>query len=372
MPKKRELYRRSTALVAYWKGEDLIVENYLKGSPTPLPPQLAPVLLETAEPVTMSALVKALTPFGYPKVLAKLFVDRGIFVKAGSKLDRREKAIEKQWSGWDSAARHFYYATRKTRFHPWNAEIDAPDFSSRDDPPPPFYERKGDAIPLPPFHFEASDRFFEVLRARRTLRRTAGEEISLDDFSRVLRWTWGATHVVDNAIMRRFILKTSPSGGGRHPTEVYAAVLRVTGLAPGIYHYSVERDALTLIQNGFFEDELERICCQGDFLRGAAAVFFMTSLVQRSIWKYPISHALRVLFLDAGHLGQTFHLVCTNLVLAPFSFAAFSPEGVEAFLGIDGVREIPLYACVAGVPAEYDSARSDRLGPAEVRTGESR
>jgi SagB-type dehydrogenase family enzyme len=365
---KKELYRRSTALVAHWQDDDLILENYVKGSRTPLPPQLAEIVMETSGPLTMSALMKALAPVGYARMLAKLFVDRGIFVKAGSRLDRMERAIEKHWAAWDTPARHFYYATRNTGFHPWTREIDAPDFTSRDDPPSPFHERKGEAVALPPFHFEATDRVLEVLRVRRTLRRTSGRPISLDDFSRVVRWTWGVTHVVDNAIMRRFLLKTSPSGGGRHPTEVYAAVLRVDDLEPGLYHYATARDALTRIKSGFFEEELERICCQGDFLRGAAAVFFMTAIVARSMWKYPISHALRVLFLDAGHLGQTFHVVCTDLGLAPFSFAAFNAHDAETFLGIDGIREIPIYACVVGVPAADDPARSDRLGPAEIRS----
>ena len=372
MPKKKEiLYRRSTALVAYWKGEDLILENYVKGSHTPIPPQLASVILTTPGPLTMGGLAKALTPIGYPRILSKLLVTQGIFNQVGSRLDRRERAIEKHWAAWDSAARHFHFSTSHSRFRGWNPETDATDFMSRDDPPSAFHERKGASVPLPPFRFETTDPFFEVLLARRTLRTVTGEAISLDDFSRVLRWTWGATHVVDTKIMRRFVLKTSPSGGGRHPTEVYAVILRVEGLAPGIYHYSVERDELTLVKEGFFEDEVVEIGSQGDFLRGTSVVFFMTSMVQRSMWKYPLSHAFRVLLLDAGHLGQTFHMVCTALGLAPFSFAASYIPDVEKLLTIDGVREIPIYACALGVPVDYDKSRSDRLGPAENRTGKT-
>jgi SagB-type dehydrogenase family enzyme len=93
-------------------------------------------------------------------------------------------------------------------------------------------------------------------------------------------------------------------------------------------------------------------------------VFFMTSMVQRSMWKYPVSHALRVVLLDAGHLGQTFHLVSTALGLAPYSFAATDNAGIEKLLAIDGVREIPIYTCALGAPVENDRARSDRLGDA--------
>ncbi len=370
MPKKKEiLYRRANALVAYWKGPDFVLENYVTGSRTPLPPLLASELLNISGPLTMGGLVKALTPVGFPRILAKFLVAQAIFVQVGSKVERKDRAIEKEWEAWDSAARHFHFSTSNARFRPWDPETDATDFMSREDPPSPFHERKGVSVPLPPFRYETTDRFFEVLLARRTLRRTTGRELALDDFSKVLRWTWGATHIVDTTIMRQFVLKTSPSGGGRHPTEVYAAILRVEGLKPGIYHYSVKRDELTLMKEGFFEDELVEICCQGDFLVGASAVFFMTSMVQRSMWKYPLSHAFRVLLLDAGHLGQTFHLACTALGLAPFSFAAANPAGIEKLLAIDGVREIPIYTCAVGIPVDFDPSRSDRLGPAENRTG---
>jgi hypothetical protein len=55
--------------------------------------------------------------------------------------------------------------------------------------------------------------------------------------------------------------------------------------------------------------------------------------------------------LDAGHLGQTFHLVCTSLGLGPFTFAATRNPAVEQALGIDGVNEIVLYTAAVGVPA---------------------
>ena len=62
------------------------------------------------------------------------------------------------------------------------------------------------------------------------------------------------------------------------------------------------------------------------------------------MWKYRDAHAYRVLHLDAGHLGQTFHLAATALGLAPFTTAATRNLMVEKALGLDGVSEIVLYA----------------------------
>ena len=98
------------------------------------------------------------------------------------------------------------------------------------------------------------------------------------------------------------------------------------------------------------------LCAGQPWVRDAAAVCFMTAVVARSMWKYRQAHAYRVLQLDAGHLGQTFHLVCTRLGLAPFTTAALDAAAVERALGLDGVAEIALYAAAVGWPDDAPSA----------------
>lgn len=93
-----------------------------------------------------------------------------------------------------------------------------------------------------------------------------------------------------------------------------------------------------------------RLCANQVWTRDAAAVCFMTAVVGRSMWKYKQAQAYRVLQLDAGHLGQTFHLVCTALGLAPFTTAATDEPEIERELGIDGVNELAVYAAAFGMP----------------------
>ena len=38
-------------------------------------------------------------------------------------------------------------------------------------------------------------------------------------------------------VFGKLLYKRSPSGGARHPVEVYLMSLRVRGLRPGLYHY---------------------------------------------------------------------------------------------------------------------------------------
>ncbi|MGH9793102.1 MAG: nitroreductase family protein, partial [Candidatus Acidiferrales bacterium] len=60
--------------------------------------------------------------------------------------------------------------------------------------------------------------------------------------------------------------------------------------------------------------------------------------------------AYRVVLADAGHLCQTFYLVATWLGLAPFATMALADSQIERALGVDGVKEVALYAAGVGVP----------------------
>jgi SagB-type dehydrogenase family enzyme len=106
-------------------------------------------------------------------------------------------------------------------------------------------------------------------------------------------------------------------------------VLAVDGIEPGIYHYSVRDNGIVSLRTGGVADLAVELCAGHEWLRTAAAAFFMTAVIERSAWKYPSSHAYRVLHLDAGHLGQTFHLVCTERGLGPFTFAATHNPAIE-------------------------------------------
>jgi SagB-type dehydrogenase family enzyme len=76
----------------------------------------------------------------------------------------------------------------------------------------------------------------------------------------------------------------------------------------------------------------------------------MTAIVARSMWKYKQAQAYRVMQLDAGHLGRTFHLVCTALGLAPFTTAATDDLAIERELELDRVSENAIYTAATGLP----------------------
>lgn len=68
------------------------------------------------------------------------------------------------------------------------------------------------------------------------------------------------------------------------------------------------------------------------------------------MWKYEHSHSFRVINLDAGHLGQTFHLVCQSMNLGPFTTAALNNKLIENLLKIDPIEQPAVYLCATGYP----------------------
>ena len=105
--------------------------------------------------------------------------------------------------------------------------------------PPPSHvlERvpAAERIPLPDPGATPLD---EILARRATCRNyDAAAFVDKSTFSHLMRRVFGAYAAyeihADNVVIKR----TSPSGGGLHPTEAYLLVQRVEGNAPGLYHY---------------------------------------------------------------------------------------------------------------------------------------
>jgi SagB-type dehydrogenase family enzyme len=218
--------------------------------------------------------------------------------------------------------------------------------------PDPFKDYGRSVVDLPGTFDSQDGELWDVLRSRRTRRSLLRASITLAEFSTILLWTWGGHELRRDADLGAYFFKTSPSGGARHPIEVYPSVSRVEGVEPGLYHYSVKRHSLERLGELPSETELVRLCGGQEWVADACAVFFMTAVATRSLWKYPNAHAYRVMFLDAGHLDQTFHLVCTNIGLAPFTTTAIQGSEVEDLLDVDGIGELALYA--VGRPSADD------------------
>lgn len=168
--------------------------------------------------------------------------------------------------------------------------------------------------------------------------------------------------VGDDAV---FLKKTSPSGGGLHPTEAYVVVQHVQGVAPGLYHYHpLDHALVTLPAPGMPLGEFTRLALAGQhWFADAPVLVVLTPRFARSFWKYRHhAKAYRALVLDSGHLSQTLYLSATELGLGAFVTSAINEVDIERGFGLDPLLEGPLAVCGFGwragtmETAEFDPA----------------
>ena len=167
--------------------------------------------------------------------------------------------------------------------------------------------------------------------------------------SKLLYYTWGVHGYIDAPPFGKLLHKTSPSGGARHPGEVYLLAIRVDGLRAGLYHYDGLNHRLEWLHSVSAKKKAIEYTAKHEFLKDASALFIMTAVFPRVQWKYRFARAYRVVLLDAGHLCQTLCLVATWLGLATFCTAALRDTLIEKDLGIDGISESVLYIAGVGV-----------------------
>lgn len=353
MARRRRLeLRRARSLLVYWHDGALRVSNFARGHTVIGRPITCELLDFFDDWKTARTAVDHFS--NYPRrgvnfALSQL-VKHGLLLRKNSAEADFDQELARQWSSWlPEGSFHFLtkdarYVKRARSVAEWKALL------PKGQPPKLVKSlRNAKKIPLPKTKPPASE-FVQVLLKRKTHRKFAKQQLPLTTVSQLLSLVWGVTGYLYSPVFGRLIHKTSPSGGARHPGEVYLMALRVKGLRPGLYHYHPERHQLELISVGATPEKAKLYCAHQSYTRSAAALFLMTAVFARTMWKYPKSRAYRVVLLDAGHLCQTFCLVATWLGLAPFCTAALSDKAIEKDLKIDGINESILYVAGVGLP----------------------
>jgi SagB-type dehydrogenase family enzyme len=351
--------RRARAVVVHWRDGRPALENYLTRQFVSVDPVALSILTFFDEWRPIDDLIPAMPEFSEASVRRAVatLVRHSFLLRAGSQEAGRDAQLARTWTSWLPQA-GFHFATKNTPFFgpdEWPAVAKA----LLKEPPPPFVKRYPARTrrQLPPPR-PTQDAFTRALLARKTHREFSGEAVPLEAVSTLLYYTWGVTGQVMSPVFGPLPHKTSPSGGARHPGEVYLVALDVDGLAPGIYYYNGHRHHLHLLRRGRFRRQLLDYSVGQTHVAQAAAVFLMTAYFPRSMWKYKSPRAYRVVTLDAGHLAQTFCLAAAWLGLAPFTTAALRDTAIEAALDIDGIGESVLYLAGVGMPPGAVTATS--------------
>jgi SagB-type dehydrogenase family enzyme len=349
--------RRARSLTIAWREGRLVFTNYLTQASVTADPETVRVLNLLEDWTDPSSLLARMPEYSQRSILESLRVlqKHTLVLSQGTPEAVRDEKLARAWSDWlpDGS---FHFTTKDVQFMPETQVLRYYKRYLAESPQPPLTKKyKLPRIPLPRPSL-SKDEFTRTLFARRTHREFTRQAISLEQAAKLLYATWGVQGEIDAPPFGRLFLKTSPSGGARHPGEVYMLALRVKGLREGLYHYNGLKHHLERIRSVPAKKKAVEYSAGHEFLKNASAVFIMTAVFPRSQWKYRFSRAYRVVLLDQGHLCQTFCLVATWMGLAPFCTAALKESVIEKDLGLDGIEEAPLYLAAVGVPLDSGMA----------------
>ncbi|MEU9139518.1 SagB family peptide dehydrogenase [Streptomyces sp. NPDC048404] len=309
---------------------------------------------------------------------ATALTDHDILITQDGPRHQREQAIEQAWQPWGLLARAYHFSTRTlTSTAMRTAEQDNEELEAKtltDPPPPAFWSLPGThRIPLPDVDLSVWQHrdLIDVLHRRRSRRSFGTTPLPLTTVAALLKTAAGPLPRADEPMTQvsatidpngvltdswQRVFKTSPSGGARHPTEIYLYARNVDGLAPGIYHYAAAEHTLECLDRRLDDQQLVSAVGDQGWVADAGALIFYTSVIARNQWKYTFPRVYRALMMDVGHLSQTVYLLATAAGLHITYTAALRDQIVEELLGCDPVHQLVIGTSVIGTPDAAPSA----------------
>jgi SagB-type dehydrogenase family enzyme len=349
-------YRRAPFLISYWRGEQLVFENFLTQRRVSASPLTSTILHFFGRDRLLRDLFAALSEYT-PASLRKsvqILTRHSLLQRHGRKPQAGENEL-RAWSEWNPAAGFFHLSTKDLPF-----EADAAKeyrglvrlAKTKPIPRPIKRYRSAQQVALPSPVVDSE--FARILTERRTWRKFSKRAAGLPLLGHLLGLTWGVRRWVELPQIGAVAVKTSPSGGALHPIEAYVVARNVEGLGPGLYHYNTADHRLELLRRGAGSRQITDYLANQWWYGGAAFVVVMTAVFARTRWKYDYARAYRAVLIEAGHLCQTFCLTATSLGVAPFCTMAFADSKIEKALGIDGISESAIYVAGVGLRPEND------------------
>jgi SagB-type dehydrogenase family enzyme len=186
---------------------------------------------------------------------------------------------------------------------------------------------------------------FEAINRRKSYRRYTDEALTLEELSFLLWAAQGVHKIAEKGAATR---RTVPSGGSRHPFEVYLVINRVDGLEPGLYRYlALDHKLCFLGADQELSKKVTRACLKQAFVGKGAVVFIWTAFPYRAEWRYTtVAH--KMIAMDAGHSCQNLYLAGAAIGAGICAIGAYNQQELDGLLKVDGTEEFAIYAAAIG------------------------
>ena len=201
---------------------------------------------------------------------------------------------------------------------------------------------------------QRSDSLDAVQMRRRSIRRFAGEAISLAALAECL-WRVGRTTGHQASEQQDVIGRPYPAGGSINELEFYLAVRRCEGLAPALYYYDSHGHFLVRIAGS--EAVANRIVARSATAMGLGetdqkpdVTIVIASRLPRLAWKYQ-GMAYRATLMNAGVVFNLMYLVAIDMGLAPCANGTGDSRQLEDATGLDRFTETAIAEFALALPA---------------------
>lgn len=217
------------------------------------------------------------------------------------------------------------------------------------DVPPNHQVAQGRCIMLPKSAALPNMDLSTTLQNRRSSREFATGKLDFEVLGTLLHYSarvqWGQEG-------NGYSFRPYPSGGGRHPLEIYVLAMNVCGLSRSAYRYDPFAHCLYTVREG--GDRMEEIVEELDAYTGGlksypSVTLLITAVFARTMAKYE-DLGLTLIYKDVGGLLQTLYLVSTALGLSSVAVGG-GPEARNArWLSLDPMEESQVGCFVVGNP----------------------
>lgn len=187
-----------------------------------------------------------------------------------------------------------------------------------------------------------------IINSRRSIRKFSEKPVSYDDLSYLLYASCGLRNSGSSINDSK---RPYPSAGARYPLEVYLLILNCKEIKNGLYHYNVRENSLEVLLEDNLQKWLSKAFGKEEWLKNAAALIFITGVLDRTQIKYG-DRGYRYMLIEVGHLAQNICLLATELGFGTCLIGGFIDNQINKLLDIDLQKEFSLYVIAIG---QYES-----------------
>lgn len=131
-------------------------------------------------------------------------------------------------------------------------------------------------------------------------------------------------------------MRSYPSGGSRHPLEVYLLTRRSDGERPaGVYYFAPDGGGLHLLREDHeAASELDRACFLKRGVRSSDFAVLISVRWLRHMWKYRYARSYRMVLLEVGHALQSLSFAAGSQLTETYYCPSYNDSELNRLCGL--------------------------------------